>query len=186
MPPATLHALVSSQHRHLDELMLLHQEALLLQDIPLATRFLDLFDSLLSAHIEAENQHLIPALARQPSPRWSALLYQKEHEKITAMLQKIQTQLQALPGLTGQPLRRAILALLDYERAFKNVMEHHEEREETGLLRELDAALPEAETRHLIQTLQPLWDPLVRQQQNLLPALVAALQQPPSPPPQFC
>ncbi|MEZ5511886.1 MAG: hypothetical protein R3F47_18685 [Gammaproteobacteria bacterium] len=171
----SLYSLVSRYHRHMDELILLHQEALLLQQTDLAARFLALFRAMISAHIDAENAWLLPRLDALAEARWPALLYRKEHDKILDMLGNVDARMRVLEGKTAQDYRRAVLALLDYERAFKNVIEHHEEREEVAMLRELDQHVDGAEVQQLVVTLEQAWRPLLQTQEAMLPALVSEL-----------
>lgn len=175
MTTPSLFALVSRYHRQMNELILLHQEALLLQQPILAERFLALFRGMISAHIEAENAWLLPRLDTLAEARWPALLYRKEHDKILAMLANAETRMHGLAGKTGQAYRRAVLELLDYERAFKNVIEHHEEREEMAMLHELDQHVAVAELQQLVVTLEQAWHPLLQTQEATLPALITEL-----------
>lgn len=175
MPTHSLHSLVSRYHRHMDELILLHQEALLLQQTNLAERFLALFRAMISAHIDAENTWLLPRLDALAEARWPALLYRKEHDKILDMLTNVDAKMRLLEGKTAQDYRRTVLALLDYERAFKNVVEHHEEREEMAMLRELDQHMDGAEVQQLALTLEQAWHPLLQAQEAQLPALITQL-----------
>lgn len=175
MTTPSLFALVSRYHRHMNELILLHQEALLLQQTDLAERFLALFRAMISAHIDAENTWLLPRLDALAQARWPALLYRKEHDKILDMLTNVDAKMRLLEGKTAQDYRRTVLALLDYERAFKNVIEHHEEREEVAMLRELDQHVDGAEVQQLVVTLEQAWQPLLQTQEAELPALVSEL-----------
>lgn len=175
MTPPSLFALVSHYHRHMNELVLLHQEALLLQQPILAERFLALFRTMISAHIDAENAWLLPRLDMLAEARWPARLYRKEHDKILAMLVNAETRMHGLAGKTGQTHRRAVLELLDYERALKNVIEHHEEREEMAMLHELDQHVAVAELQQLLATLEQAWQPLLQSQEATLAALIAEL-----------
>ena len=175
MTTPSLFALVSRYHRHMDELILLHQEALLLQQTDLAERFLALFRAMISAHIDAENTWLLPRLDALVQARWPALLYRKEHDKILDMLTNVDAKMRLLEGKTAQDYRRTVLALLDYERAFKNVVEHHEEREEMAMLRELDQHADAAEVQQLALTLEQAWHPLLQTQEAMLPALITEL-----------
>ena len=45
---------------------------------------------------------------------------------------------EAFKVLEASPSRRGLIGLIDRQRAFKGVLEHHEEREEIALLPELD------------------------------------------------
>ena len=74
---------VSYYHRQIDEMLMLHQEAVIVQDIPLAEDALRLFTRLLKTHIELEDELLIPrhrALGKEV--RWKTRIYEEEHSKL--------------------------------------------------------------------------------------------------------
>jgi hemerythrin-like domain-containing protein len=161
----TISEMVSFFHRDMDEYILLHQEALLVQDIELAKSVFRLFRKMLESHIDIENRILFPlfeshleinGLAAASNalphdggsadslnqPRWPLFLYQKEHDKLLAMMDKAEGMVKSLHAMSdSSQQRRAILQVLEYQRSLKNVIEHHEEREEIAFLPELDRAL---------------------------------------------
>jgi hemerythrin-like domain-containing protein len=127
-------------HRLLMQLLTMHQEALLIDDMTLAFNIFDLFTDALQRHLDVENNLLLPlhrTLVQEY--RWPSLVYEKEHDKLLQMAARVRRELAGLAGLKGRARRLAILEQLDYQRSFKAVMEHHEEREEQALLPELDA-----------------------------------------------
>lgn len=174
----TLHDLTAFYHRHIDEVMLLHQEALLLQRLPLAGKLLKLFEELLLAHIEIEDGLVFPLFDEKVAQsRWPSLLYYKEHEKIVAMLVKITDQFHQLEALEGSALRRAVLSLLDYEKSFKGVLEHHTEREEQALLPELEKALDGEQIVTITLDAGNRWHDVREKQQQALESLRSELDQ---------
>lgn len=127
-------------HHLLAQLLTMHQEALLIDDRVLALNVFELFAEALQRHLDVENNLLLPlhrSLVQEY--RWSPMVYEKEHDKLLQMAARIRRELAGLGALEGRPRRLAILELLDYQRSFKSVMEHHEDREEQALLPELDA-----------------------------------------------
>lgn len=141
---------VSYYHRELDELLMLHQEALIVQQIPLADHALKIFSRFLKSHLELEDELLIPAHELITTEKaWRTLIYQEEHKKLKELLSNMRETMSKAPE--QEELRRWTIELIDYERTFKNVMEHHEEREEKGLLSELDNSL-DKDTLHSIIT----------------------------------
>jgi hemerythrin-like domain-containing protein len=127
-------------HRLLAQLLTMHQEALLIDDMVLALNVFDLFTEALQRHLDVENHLLLPlhrTLVQEY--RWSSMVYEKEHDKLLQMAARIRRELAGLGALQGRARRLAVLEQLDYQRSFKSVMEHHEEREEQALLPELDA-----------------------------------------------
>lgn len=159
---------ILADHRKREELLLLHQEALIEQDLARALARYEVFHALLRAHIELENRELLPLHARVEQPRWRTQVYALEHDKILDLAEKLHERLRqaatdpaavscgakagpragnaAAAALADavvapdQARRRWIIHLLDDERTLKNVLEHHEEREEKGMLPELGLA----------------------------------------------
>jgi hypothetical protein len=136
-----LTTIITRCHQELDELFLLHQEAVILAEFESAIELLGCFEELHQFHMDFENEQLIPALSELGDPgRWPASLYSSEHDKIQELLQKTAGRLLSLRdnGVSDKAMRRGIIALLDEQKTLKGVCEHHQEREEIGLLTELD------------------------------------------------
>lgn len=151
----TIEKLTQSYHVLIDEFLLLHQEALVAMDFELAMDIWCLFGDLLQSHIDTENSLLFPAFDLQcVDVRWPVSLYLHEHHKISSLLHQVETRLQALQA---KPTRRGVVNLLDYQRSFKNVIEHHEEREEIALLKELQAQVSANLLADLMLGLQAAW-----------------------------
>jgi len=132
---------IVSCHQALDEFFLVHQEAVLLGHLEAARALLAGYAELHDLHMRFEDEHLIPALAALgDAARWPAALYDSEHRKIEQLLEKVDARLVSIrpEPMSSRRFRRRLLALLDYERTFKGVSEHHQEREESGMLPELD------------------------------------------------
>jgi len=132
---------IAQCHQELDELFLLHQEAILLEKFDAATKLLSCFKDLHALHRDFEDKQLIPKLDGFVNQRrWPASLYTSEHAKIQELLEETEKNLLSLGNsqLSNQGLRRAIIALLDKQKTFKGLCEHHQEREEKGILPELD------------------------------------------------
>jgi hypothetical protein len=144
----SLYQCISHFHVEIGEILHLHQEALLIQDRALSLSFLRLFKQVLMEHIDLEDTLL---LTRHKTlitdPQWATRIYEEEHNKIKTMLKELFVRLNQTP-MTNQ--RRWIIEILDYEKLLKNVLEHHEEREEQGLLKELDNGLGDEEHRELL------------------------------------
>lgn len=133
--------IITRCHQELDELFLLHQEAVILAELESAIELLGCFSELHQFHMDFENEQLIPMLAELGDPgRWPASLYSSEHDKVHELLQKTAGRLLPLRDdhLSSKAMRRGIIALLDEQKTLKGVCEHHQEREEIGLLPELD------------------------------------------------
>lgn len=132
---------ITKCHQELDEFFLLHQEALILAKFESAVELLGCFGELHQFHMDFENEKLIPMLTKlEDSGRWPVLLYSSEHDKIQELLRKTELRLLSLRDnpLSSKAMRRGIIDLLDEQKTLKGVCEHHQEREEIGLLPELD------------------------------------------------
>jgi hypothetical protein len=136
-----LTAVVTRCHQELDELFLLHQEAVLLGSFDAAIQLLNCFKELHHLHMGFEDEKLIPKLDTLGNQgRWPASLYTHEHAKVQQLMGKTGDNLLSLSKgqRSNKNLRREIIAFLDTEKTFKGLCEHHQEREEAGMLPELD------------------------------------------------
>jgi hypothetical protein len=132
---------ISQCHKGLDEVFLLHQEAVLLGRFYEAMQFLDCFKELHHLHMGFEDEKLIPTLdGLGDDGRWPASLYTNEHAKVQELMGKTENDFLSLSNgrLSNKDFRRRIISFLDEERTFKHLCEHHQEREEAGMLPELD------------------------------------------------
>lgn len=151
--PQGLAALVGACHDYLGELLALHQEALIERDLPLALELWQLHAAMLRGHIDLEDRVLLTAHARWvEEPAWATRVYRGEHRKILTMGEALGRRV-----AVADPGRRAVIALLESERSFKHLLEHHEDREEQGLLPELESAAPGAELAVLDALCRPCW-----------------------------
>ena len=101
------------------------------------------FAALLDAHLFAEESELLPRLAALPAPRWAPALYLAEHAKLRQLCARYTKTLagaEARTPATAALRRRQALDLIDALHPLRHVLEHHQQREEQGLLAELEAA----------------------------------------------
>ena len=153
-------ALIAACHRELEEAFLVHQEALVAGNIARARSLLAAFIVRHELHRDFEDAELIPALADGVSgERWPASLYSLEHAKIADLLSGVEAELAALCSMApgGRDYRRALIALLEREKTLKGVIEHHHEREEAGLLPEVDAASDAGRRAAAIRAFRASW-----------------------------
>ena len=132
---------IAQCHKELDEVFLLHQEAALLGRFDEAMQLLHCFKELHHLHMGFEDEELIPKLdGLSDQSRWPASLYADEHAKVQELMGKTENDLLSLSKgrLSNKDFRRRIISFLDKERTFKRLCEHHQEREEAGMLPELD------------------------------------------------
>ena len=90
--------------------------------------------------MRAENRHLLPLLDACSAPRWGGHVYRAEHDKLLALArsyaQTLDRACQDAPS-DAEGARRRALALIDAAHPLRHVLEHHEQREEQGMLLEL-------------------------------------------------
>jgi hypothetical protein len=165
---------VHTYHQYLEELLHLHQEALVERDMELALGFWQLHAQMLRLHIQMEEELLLLALERVvTAPAWRADIYRLEHVKVLDLADKLDRLLGQLRHT--RPDRRTLIELLDKQRSYKNVLEHHEEREEKGMLPELDAALSAAELVQINKVCAESWQALFQQQLVVVTGLTGRL-----------
>lgn len=172
--PPSLLATVNCYHQYLKELLLLQQEALLERDIGLALGFWQLHRQMLQLHLHIEEELLLPALERAvDNPAWDAAVYRAEHAKVQQLGEKL-GQLLLSHSETGLK-RRAVIALLDRQRSYKNLLEQHEEREQKALLPELEAVLDTAQLLGVNSVCAESWQVLYQKQLPLVSRLTGQL-----------
>ena len=134
---AALSARILAEHQEMNELFLQHQEALLEQDWAKAQARYAAFHALLLRHIELEDSCLVPLHQQLAKPQWRTLVYTAEHDKVLEIAQIMAERIAAPKPEDKQQRLRWIIKLIDDERSLKNLLEHHNEREEKGMLPEL-------------------------------------------------
>ena len=156
----TLQRIISEAHEHLGELFLLHEECLLERRFGDALTVLQLFQQKHHAHMNFEDKELLPRYVDMDEPgRWGARIYQAEHGKIVQLLNNLLERVVALTQQT-EVSHRDVIELLDQEKTFKNVCEHHELREEECLLMQLDQHLDGALKNELAASFGAIWQSL--------------------------
>jgi len=137
-------------HDRIEEIFLVHQEALLDLDIPLAAASLRRFGEALRHHIQVEEDILLPIYQQAPPPPGGATeLFRGEHRKLCEFLDRFE-QLLALMQDRPADLKRRILHLYDLQASFKNLMEHHDLREKNIFYPTLDAITSRREREALL------------------------------------
>jgi hemerythrin-like domain-containing protein len=149
--PAPSFLLLLETHGGLDALFLRHQEALLTRDLFLARRLLEGYETELRAHMQFEEERLLPLYRRAgPIPGGGAALFIAEHRKMLQFLERFHQMLHEMHDSSPR-LGREILALLDAQCQFKHLVEHHDLREQNILYPALDRVAAERERRDLLQ-----------------------------------
>jgi hemerythrin-like domain-containing protein len=137
-------------HERLNELFLLHQEALLRLDLELAAGRLRIYDRELRAHMRVEEDLLMPVYERAGKIAGGPPeFFIGEHRRMLEFLDRFAAALEELKEESGDPARR-VIRLFDEEAMFKSLCDHHDMRERNIFFPALDRVTEEAERRELI------------------------------------
>lgn len=139
-------------HDALDDVFLLHQEALVERELELSAELLAAYRRLLQTHMRHEEQLILPLFERTgPVPRWPVVLYTGQHEKMLQLLSRAEAGLSELRTRKSD-LRRGAIALITFEATYKHLAEHHDGAEREGLYPVVDrTTAPEEQQRLLLQ-----------------------------------
>lgn len=144
-------------HDHLDELFSLHQQAVLLMRWPLAVELLDAYRSLLSLHVEQEEELLLPLFERAGGvERAPTVLFKGQHRKMFAQLERIAALLSG--AQQHEDVRRGAIEVLDLETGFKHLVEHHDGAEVDHFYPTLQRMGTEQETVDIVQSCWRQWN----------------------------
>ncbi|MBD3297130.1 MAG: hypothetical protein GF341_00590 [candidate division Zixibacteria bacterium] len=148
-------------HSELDEMFLRHQEGLIAGRLSDALQRLDRFERLLLLHMRHEEQQLLPAFEAQRSqqdepPGLPAEVYVLEHKKICERLSEIKQPLVELQE-QGQPSPRDLIAMLDLECGFKQLLDHHNRREHNLLYPDSDKLISEDKRMAMLEQCRTEW-----------------------------
>ena len=138
---SSLKSVIARCHRDLNTLFFVHQEAVLIGELSAAIDSLHRYAEAHHLHKQFEDDHLLQRLADLDDPGdWPTSLYRHEHSKIDDTLKRVEENVVRLQAreLSGTALRFGIIEILDREKSFKGLCEHHQEREEAGMLPALD------------------------------------------------
>jgi hemerythrin-like domain-containing protein len=137
-------------HQRLEEMFYQHQQALLCFDFPAARKFLKEYDEAVQHHTGLEEEWLMPIYEERGrcGPGGDAANFVGEHSKILMFLRRLEEKLEKVKGLSASS--REFIDLLDDETHFKQLVRHHDEREERFLFPELDRVTNEEEKKRLL------------------------------------
>ena len=143
---------LSQVHERLADLFQMHQEALLDGDLTRAGELLREFGTRIRAHIRHEEDVLMPVYrervdyGRLGDP--AHLL--DEHRQIQEQLEQLQQRVAALRSDDSR-LSRELVALVEEEWRFKQLLEHHNQREDRTFYPCLDEKTSPEERAVLLQ-----------------------------------
>ncbi|MGH8279194.1 MAG: hemerythrin domain-containing protein [Gammaproteobacteria bacterium] len=144
---------LQQEHLALQKMFALHQEALVTRAWARAAHLLEHYQKRFARHVELEERFLLPYCPKEKTAaQWPASVYTSEHRRAEEFLQKAAAQLALARRRGVKP--SALIALLDHEKTFKGLIEHHDEREEKALFCLLREAMPEDVQLGLIKALR--------------------------------
>jgi hypothetical protein len=159
-------------HAELDDVFLLHQEALMELDFELAGDALAAYVRLLTTHMRHEETWILPIFDRAgPVPRWPRVLYTGQHEKMRGMLESAGNRvvsLRKLPTTPRRDRRRAALVLLAEEATYTHLCEHHDGAERDGLYPVVDRVATPDEHVQLLARCRKEWGQALELERPLL------------------
>lgn len=137
-------------HEGLNWLFYRHQVAVLNQDRDEALKHLNEYEKLLQAHMREEEEYLIPLYQKRcGSIRGGApVIFTGEHQRIREFMALFFRLITSWISADGHG--QETLDLLDQEYRFKELMEHHDMREQRILLPELDKVTSEGEKSDIL------------------------------------
>ena len=145
-------------HQAMEILFVRHRLALMRVDTVEAMRTFHRFAQSMRIHVRQEDELVLPVYAKH-SPAGgferggSPELFKNEHEKITQHLTRIEEAMNALIRSTTNGDQRALgcLELLDREKVFVDLLEHHDHRERLYLYPVLERILRPYEKFELLE-----------------------------------
>ncbi len=139
-------------HEQLDEMFFRHQEALLLGELDRAVQELKKHEAKLLAHIQNEEDLLLPIYEARTDkiPGGPLELFTGEHKKLKMFLAEFHETLAQMDKRSSSKVRRSIVALLDRQFMYKHLSEHHDLRERNVLYPWLDRITSNDERRALL------------------------------------
>jgi len=125
---ADVFVLLGDEHRRLDGIFLSHQESVLMGDWEGAAATLAEYKALLAHHMKVEDEEVLPVYNVRVGevPGGSAEVFRLEHRRIEKLLGEVERRLQET---SQKPTRRGTISFLDFEKMFKDYIEHHDLRE---------------------------------------------------------
>lgn len=131
-------ASLSEVHQELSQLFFEHQKALMNRDLGKAVLFLSQYERDIQHHTGLEEEWLMPVYEERSEirPGGDVANFVGEHSKILMFLERLKEKLAKTK--VAREVTVELISLLDDESRFKELIRHHDEREERFLFPELD------------------------------------------------
>jgi hemerythrin-like domain-containing protein len=150
-------------HAKLDEHFFVHQEHVLERRMREAELSLLRYVRLLTLHMRHEEELLLPLYARaEPPRRYPLVLFTGQHQRMRELLAALHERVSALAAQSSVHARD-VIALLDSERTYKHLSEHHDGAERQALFPTLDRVLDSAEELRQVERCLSEWLDLERE-----------------------
>jgi uncharacterized protein with PIN domain len=143
-------------HGALEVVLLKHRVALMGAAVEEALRLFRRFAAMLHRHLADEDELVLPIYAQHaPASGWergaAPAIFEAEHENILGHLARLEDGLVSLAATEGEARVVGCLALLDREKVFGDLLEHHDLRERRYLYPTLERILGEEEKTELLE-----------------------------------
>lgn len=141
------------EHAALRKMFALHQEALVTRAWARAAHLLEHYRKRLRQHIRLEERYLLPYCPEEKTAdQWPARVYLAEHRRAEELLDKAVARLALARRRGVKPA--ALIALLDQEKTLKNLVDHHDDRENMALFKLTRETMPDAVQVELTRALR--------------------------------
>ncbi len=153
---------LSEIHEDLALLFFEHQKALLDRDLLKAGLFLKQYEKEIQHHTGLEEEWLLPLYEERSeiNPGGDVVNFVGEHSKILLVLRRLQEKLSKMRSSRDGTCD--LISLLDDEARFKELIRHHDEREERFLFPELDRVTNDAEKSRLLLKMRDIDKPKIK------------------------
>jgi hemerythrin-like domain-containing protein len=140
-------------HEGLAELFHRHQVALLDRDVAAARHWLTRFRDALLAHMQDEEERILPVYAERGGRDTNSPpeQFEVEHRKLRELTTRLESR---VAELADPPDDRALLDLFDLESSFRSLMTHHDLRERRVLYPSLSSWTSAAEQAEILGSVQ--------------------------------
>lgn len=147
-------------HQALEVALVDHRLALMQADLPRARSTWERFSTVMLHHIVVEDALVTPRyMGLEPAEGWprgaTPFIVDNEHNKIRTWVREIEDRLAAMQALGLKDPERAVhcLELLDRQKVFHDLLEHHDMRERAFIYPHLEVHLPSAEKAEIVTRL---------------------------------
>ncbi len=147
-------------HQALEVALVDHRLALMQADLPRARSTWDRFSSVMLHHIVVEDALVTPRyMGLEPAEGWqrgaTPFIVDNEHNKIRTWVKEIDERLVAMHALPLEQPERAVhcLELLDRQKVFHDLLEHHDMRERAFIYPHLEAQLSKEDKAEIVTRL---------------------------------